>query len=185
MSASKYWRSKFKESSSPIPSESPKESAETERTVTEKAPEEIAPASRPAPIGRDFSRNKVIKQAGPDGRPMPPQRIPSVQTRYMDMLLAQDTIPRLHNILCALFQWILLAGYLVLPATFTRIEESDDVQDSADGGNVAASAALATVQNLPLLYVGAFCAGIGLLGKAWLWFAHRLNYVWLVNKIFM
>lgn len=142
------------------------------------------PTDRPSPIRHDFSRNE-IKRAGPNGRPVLPQRIPSVQTRYMDMLLAQDQIPRLHNILASLFQWILLAGYLVLPATFNSIKQSKDVQSSSDSGNFAAKAALTTVRNVPLLYVGAFCAGVGLLGKAWLWFAHRPNYVWLVNKIFM
>ena len=142
------------------------------------------PDDRPPPVRRDFSR-KEGRRAGPDARPMPPQRIPSVQTRYMDMLLAQDNIPRLHNILASLFQWILLAGYLVLPATFNSINRSKDVQSSSDSGNFAAKAALATVRNVPLLYIGAFSAGIGLIGKTWLWCAHRPNYVWLVNKIFL
>jgi hypothetical protein len=98
---------------------------------------------------------------------------------------SKDTIPRLHNILSSLFQWILLAGYLVLPATFSSLQESEDLRDSSDDGNIAAQAALATVRNVPLLYVGAFCAGVGLVGKTWLWWEHSGNYVWLVNKIFM
>lgn len=36
-------------------------------------------------------------------RPAPPNRQNSVQTRYMTMLLALDTIPRLHNILASFF----------------------------------------------------------------------------------
>src|SRR6187402_2243395 len=41
-------------------------------------------------------------------RPSGPNRQNSVQTRYMNMLLAMDTIPRFHNILIAFFTWILL-----------------------------------------------------------------------------
>ena len=51
-------------------------------------------------------------------------RKPSVQTRYVDMLLHLDTIPRLDNILASLFTWLLLAGYLVFPATFISLSES-------------------------------------------------------------
>jgi hypothetical protein len=60
-----------------------------------------------------------------------------------------------------------------------------DVQSYSNNGNVAAKAALTVVKNVALLYVGAFCAGIGLIGKAWMYFEHKENYVWLVNKIFM
>ena len=140
------------------------------------------------PITSDFQPRpvrRITKTNTFDGRPGTLQRIPSVQTRYMDMLLSQDTIPRLHNILASFLQWVLLAGYLVLPATFNSIRNSDQVQSSSEDGNIAATTALAAVKNLPLLYVGAFCTGIGLLGKFLLFLRHSKNYVWLVNKIFM
>jgi len=140
------------------------------------------------PITSDFQPKpvrRITKTHTSNGRPGTLQRIPSVQTRYMDMLLSQDTIPRLHNILASFLQWVLLAGYLVLPATFNSIRNSDEVQTSSEDGNIAAKTALAAVQNLPLLYVGAFCTGIGLLGKFLLFLRHAKNYVWLVNKIFM
>ena len=158
-------------------SASPEGSAESARPAIEQSSSQSR--SKPQP-----SRNTSRTNAS-DGRPRPPQRIPSVQTRYMDMLLSQDTIPRLHNILASFFQWILLAGYLVLPATFNSISESNEVQTSSQGGNIAAKAALTVVKNVPLLYVGAFGAGVGLTGKACLYFVHRRNYIWLVNKIFM
>jgi hypothetical protein len=141
--------------------------------------------SSTSPIVRQELERKQSKRPSFGGRPQAPQRIPSVQTQYMAMLLSQDSIPRLDNILAASFQWILLAGFLVLPATFKSIQSSERIQSSSQNGNVASAAALAAVSNAPLLYVGSFCLGFGLLGKAWLAFRHRGNYVWLVNKIFM
>lgn len=174
-------KSMFRRSSSvPPPSTNAKDSTESsERMGIEQPMSPEASSSQPKPL-RVKSRTNAS-----DGRPQPLQRIPSVQTRYMEMLLSQDSIPRVHNILASFFQWIMLAGYLVLPATFNSIENSSDVQSYSNNGNAAAKAALTVVKNVPFLYVGAFCAGIGLIGKVWLYFEHRGNYVWLVNKIFM
>ncbi|CZT08633.1 uncharacterized protein RAG0_13624 [Rhynchosporium agropyri] len=56
---------------------------------------------------------------------------PPLQTRYIDMLLQLDTIPKLHNILAGVFSWLLLAGYLVLPGTFTSIRNSRTLSEGA------------------------------------------------------
>jgi len=154
-----------------------KRSDDSERTATEQIT--VTNASKTRTKSQPSRKTSGINTS--DGRPQPLQRIPSVQTRYMDMLLSQDTIPRLHNILASFF----LAGYLVLPATFNSISQSNEVQTSSKGGNFAAKAALTVVKNVPLLYVGAFGAGVGLIGKACLFMVHRQNYIWLVNKIFM
>lgn len=194
------WKTRFKEATSPLtssihlPGHSPRASQHASKpsqhssrqsaTIERPAAENGIYTQSPTNPRREFSR-KASKRAGTDLRPGQLQRMPSVQTHYMDMLLSQDTIPRWHNISASFFQWVLLAGFLVLPATFNSISESDRVQTSSEAGNLAAKAALAAVKNVPLLYVGAFCAGVGLLGKVWLWIAHFRNYVWLVNKIFM
>jgi len=175
-------RIKFLIGEHPSDSASPsKHSGDSEPTATEQI---NAPNTGETRTKSQPSR-KTSRISTSDGRPQPLQRIPSVQTRYMDMLLSQDTIPRLHNILASFFQWILLAGFLVLPATFNSISQSNEVQTSSKGGNLAAKAALTVVKNVPLLYVGAFGAGVGLIGKACLFVVHRRNYIWLVNKIFM
>lgn len=117
-------------------------------------------------------------------RPQMPNRQNSVQTRYMEMLLNLDTIPRLHNILASFFTWILLAGFLVFPGTFTSISSKldDDPQFQENG---AASDLLKHVKHIPLLYVAAFCSGIGALGMIWMWWRWRENFVWLLNRIFL
>ena len=115
-------------------------------------------------------------------RPDAPIRQNSVQTRYMDMLLAMDTIPRLHNILSSFFTWILLAGFIIFPGTFTTISSLDS---QAIPGNHTASTIIASVKNIPLLVIAGVCAGIGAVGMVWLWWRWRQNYVWLLNKIFL
>jgi hypothetical protein len=112
-------------------------------------------------------------------------RTPSVQTRYMNMLLAVDQIPRLHNIFASFFTWILLAGYIVFPATFTSIQKAEGVSSNNHTENAIKDAILKTVKNVPLLWVAGACCILGGLGMLWLWFRWRDNYVWLINRIFL
>ncbi|KAF3008404.1 hypothetical protein E8E13_001331 [Curvularia kusanoi] len=98
------------------------------------------------------------------------------------MLLGLDHVSPLHNILASAFVWILLAGYIVFPATFNSLQkESYD-----DKANTRLKAeVLATARNVPLLYVAAVACGVGVLGCIWLWWKHRANYVWVINRIFL
>ncbi|KAF2187371.1 hypothetical protein K469DRAFT_570418 [Zopfia rhizophila CBS 207.26] len=111
------------------------------------------------------------------------RRRTTAQTKYIDMLLNLDQIPRLHNILASFFTWILLAGYIVFPATFNSIKKNNDLDEKANSN--LETQALVTVRNAPLLYVAAFACGIGIAGCVWLWWAHRGNYVWVINRIFL
>jgi hypothetical protein len=101
----------------------------------------------------------------------------------MNMLLDLDTIPRMHNMFASFFTWVLLAGFVILPGTFTSLSTLTD--DPSVASNHTASDILNQVKHVSLLYVGAFCAGIGALGMIWLWFRWRANYVWLLNRIFL
>ena len=128
------------------------------------------PISRPAPakhhIHNPFHRNDppiVSSKHGAAPRPAFPTRQNSVQTRYMDMLLNLDTIPRMHNIYAAFFSWILLAGFVIFPGTFTSLSKSLEPESDT------AKEFLDHVKHVPLLYVAAFCSGLGALGMLWLW----------------
>ena len=122
----------------------------------------------------------------------PPQsltvRVPTTETRYMQMLLHLDRIPRVYNFLAGLFTWILLASFLIIPGTFTSFKDSDafkNIQDNDDKSNAVARAILDSAANVGLLWLsGAFCM-IGGTGCLVLWARWRKNYVWLVNKIFL
>lgn len=99
------------------------------------------------------------------------------------MLLALDKIPRLHNILASFFGWILLAGFVVFPGTFTSLQKLQNnaiVQQSE-----AATEILNTVQSLPLLVIAALCCVVGYAGNIWLSLRWKNNYVWLLNRLYM
>jgi hypothetical protein len=115
-------------------------------------------------------------------RPDLQRRRTTARTRYIDMLLGLDHVSPFHNILASLSVWILLAGYIVFPATFNTLQK-DKYDDKAD--TELEQHALDTVRNVPLLYVAAFACGLGVAGCLWLWWQHRKNYVWVINRIFL
>ena len=84
-------------------------------------------------------------------------RKPSVQTRYMDMLLHLDTIPRLDNILASFFTWLLLAENLVFPATFVSLSDSQALAQAGKDGGELGAAVVNSIKNVPLLYIAAAC----------------------------
>jgi len=115
-------------------------------------------------------------------RPELQRRGTTVSTRYIDMLLGLDHVSPFHNILASLSVWILLAGYIVFPATFNKLQK-ETYDEKADTD--LKKHALNTVRNVPLLYVAAFACGLGVAGCLWLWWKHWKNYVWVINRIFL
>lgn len=111
-------------------------------------------------------------------RPSPPN-MPAghPQTRYMNMLLALDDIPQIFNMMASFFTWILLAGFILFPGTFTSLQQQ---QFSGMGAQL-----LSVVSNIPLYITAWVCTGIGAVGMIWLWWKWRRNYIWIVNRIFV
>ncbi|CAI6337318.1 unnamed protein product [Periconia digitata] len=122
-------------------------------------------------------------QSSSAARPPLQRRRTTAQTRYIDMLLELDDVPKLHNFLASGFTWILLAGYIVFPATFNKLQNDERLDEKAN--NRLKAEALATARNIPLLYIAAFACGIGVVGSLWLWWKHRKNYVWVINRVFL
>ncbi|KAH8105433.1 hypothetical protein BXZ70DRAFT_920852 [Cristinia sonorae] len=126
--------------------------------------------------------------AAPPSAPQPTPQRPSLihgtpsqmDTQYVNMLLALDDIPTIHNLAASFFNWILLAGFILFPGTFTSLQNLS----AANGGEVPANLVNAVTQ-LPLYIVAWVCCGIGALGMIWLWWRWRLNYIWGMNKIFV
>lgn len=115
-------------------------------------------------------------------RPGSLKRRPSANTRYMNMLLELDAVPRVHNMLASFFTWILLAGFIIFPGTFTSIQ-SLNVDDPSRSD--AEKWILGRVKNVPLLVIAGLCCGIGAAGMIWLWYRWHNNFIWLVNRIFL
>jgi hypothetical protein len=110
------------------------------------------------------------------------QHTPPQQSRYVGMLLQLDKVPSLHNFLASAFTRLLLAGFIVSPATFTS---RSNAAKNAASRNQMEQVILNTVQNVPLLWVAAICCLIGAFGISWLWWRWNDNFIWLVNKIFL
>ncbi|MCJ1391376.1 hypothetical protein MMC18_004240 [Xylographa bjoerkii] len=101
----------------------------------------------------------------------------------MEMLLDLDKIPRLHNIYASFFTWLLLAGYVVFPATFTTVNHDNKITQAAQ--TELERQILTEVRNAPLLYIAAICCIVGGSGMIWLWWKWRSNYIWMINRIFL
>ncbi|RDB26836.1 hypothetical protein Hypma_005368 [Hypsizygus marmoreus] len=114
-------------------------------------------------------------------RPDLPLSGPSqTDTKYVNMLLALDSIPRLHNMMASFFTWILLAGFVLFPGTFTSLQNAQADISSEFGRHV-----LNAVTHVPLFVIAFICCGIGAVGMVYLWWRWMYNYVWLVNRIFL
>jgi len=98
----------------------------------------------------------------------------------MTMLLAMDTIPRWHNLLSSFFTFILLAGFVIFPSTFTNISASEAIASAHTATEI-----LNSVKHVPLLVIAGVCCGIGAGGMIWLWWRWRENSVFLLNKLFL
>ncbi|KIW36747.1 uncharacterized protein PV06_11043 [Exophiala oligosperma] len=109
---------------------------------------------------------------------------PRAQSRYVAMLLELDKIPRRQNFYASLFTWLILAGYIVFPGTFTSLKTSNSVQEAANKTR-AGKIIIDTVQNASLLWIAGACCLFGVVGIALLWKKWNRNYIWptLLNAI--
>lgn len=110
------------------------------------------------------------------------QRKQTARTRYMQMLLDLDAVPKWHNLGVAMAAWILLAGFVIFPGTFTSIQNINEEDTSIDG---VEKWVLSRVKNLPLLVVAGICCGMGAMGMISFWIRWRRNYVWICNRVFL
>lgn len=107
-------------------------------------------------------------------------------TRYTEMLRQEAEVRFTYNIIASAANWILLAGYLVVPGTFTSLQHSDQVE-SALSHNEAGRKMLHTIHNPPLLGIACLFLVGGIAALVWLLRFNKLRsiYPWLINKIFM
>ncbi|KAL4863561.1 hypothetical protein BDV12DRAFT_189606 [Aspergillus spectabilis] len=107
-----------------------------------------------------------------------------IKTEYMHMLLDLDYIPWYYNMISSIANWVLLAGYLVIPGTFTSLQKSDMLNDDLSTSETG-QAIVASIQNPPILVIACAFLVMGLTGMVWLFWKRRDNYIWLINRLFM
>jgi uncharacterized membrane protein YgdD (TMEM256/DUF423 family) len=133
-------------------------------------------------------QNTDLREKGvPGGGGYYPGETGSAQTPYMNMLLSLDRIPRMHNILVSVFVWILLAGFVITPGSFTSVKRKQEGQtvEIAVSTRPDAEKLALTPANTAAMVVGFVCIIAGTFGSAWLALRWRRNYVWLLNKLYL
>ncbi|KAL3484451.1 hypothetical protein BJX62DRAFT_248413 [Aspergillus germanicus] len=108
----------------------------------------------------------------------------TVETEYVRMLLELQNVHWMYNSTASLANWMLLAGYLVIPGTFTSLQKSDSIEDKLSQ-NHAEKAILETIQNPPLVAIAWSLLSIGIGTICFLFNRWRRNYLWLINRLFI
>lgn len=93
------------------------------------------------------------------------------------MVLESYEIHQAYNIAAALSSWALLAGFIVLPGTFTSLAKLEH-------DNQAVRKLHDLAGKVPLFCVSGTLCLAGIVGTGWLWWRHRRNYVWLLVHLF-
>jgi hypothetical protein len=121
-------------------------------------------------------RPSSIESRASDGVPDGPSQI---QTPYMIMSIQANEARPWYNVCAGVCAWLTLAGYVVLPSTFTSLQRSGSLNGTKEGRIIQS-----TVRNLPLLPLASISCLVGISGTSWLWWKWRRNYGWLLGRIF-
>lgn len=108
----------------------------------------------------------------------------SPETLYMQKMIEADRVIWEYNILASASRWILLAGYLILPGSFTNLQNSQGASHEIGQTHVG-KAILIQIQNPPLISLGCLFFCVGSCGMGALYWKNQDNYIWLVNRLFM
>ncbi|KAH8746102.1 hypothetical protein F5883DRAFT_585915 [Diaporthe sp. PMI_573] len=95
---------------------------------------------------------------------------------YSRMVLESNEVGLRYNVAAAAACWLMLAGFFILPGTFTSIKRSSFLSASNDGRRIQSA-----VQNVPLLPVAGLCYVVAIAGLGTLWRRFRANYILTVS----
>lgn len=111
-----------------------------------------------------------------------PAPLQSTAMTYDRMCIESGNIPMLHNMSASFSTWVLLAGFTILPGTFTSLRKAaSSTIEAGIPDNVAQKAA----EKTPLLIIGFACCSVGAYGMYRLWLTYKSNYYWLLVHIFL
>lgn len=152
-----------------------------------------------AKVKLDIEEKAFSESPNVESRPALPKRTSTMDSRYVQMLLAHDSVTRWYNFLAAFCSWLVLAGFILFPGTFTNIQELETVNNvQVQKASVALlnfvgayriflsrSDDFDQVNRIPLLTVAGTCCAVGAVGMLALWYKFRHNYVWLIDRLFV
>lgn len=103
-------------------------------------------------------------------------------TEYTKQLLQFSDLPFYEGWGVAFASWLLLAGFVVFPGTFTNLKQ---LNLNGQPFGAAGQWLISKIQNLPLLGVACVCSGLGALGLLLFWLRWRHNYISITEKVFL
>lgn len=159
-------------------------SSSTTPTLTDDTP--VSPRTRGPSSSSTTATNNALPPHPLSPRfppPSPPRPLPSsqhqrnasFQTRYMNMAMSTERIPRAHNILSNVFAWMILLAFILAPANFCGQADDDDYD----------VVSYKPIPSTALLAASCTIFGLGSLGMLWLALCWRRNYIWLMNRIYL
>ncbi|KAH8600123.1 hypothetical protein B0O99DRAFT_503568 [Bisporella sp. PMI_857] len=88
---------------------------------------------------------------------------------------------RFADIYASLLAWLLLAGFIVLPATMASFRHSRIL------GNIdrTGEEVLDRIYSIPLLVIAGTSCACGSLGLLWLCWKNKTNHIWLEERVFL
>ena len=99
-------------------------------------------------------------------------------TRYVGQLIESTEVPFSHTWGVSFASWLLLAGFIVIPGTFTSQSLKKDAVSNVELW------VFTKIQYLPLLGVAGICSGVGALGMIVFWVYWRNNYHVIKHEVF-
>ena len=113
---------------------------------------------------------------------MDPPDYSNSHTEYDKMILRMDKeIKPYYFGLAGFFSWLLLAGFLVSPTTYSSVRYLDAPKQTGDIGK----AVMHAVRNIPLIFIASFACIIAAVGLAWLWTRWHHNHIWIHRYLVM
>jgi len=113
---------------------------------------------------------------------MDPPDYSDSHTDYDKMILRMDKeIKPYYFGLAGFFSWLLLAGFLVSPTTYSSVRYLDAPKQTGDIGK----AVMHAVRNIPLIFIASFACIIAAVGLAWLWTRWHHNHIWIHRYLVM
>ena len=129
-------------------------------------PPQTASASANAKLQQkeDVAAHAAANLASAPTRPRLHGNLSHMDTQYVNMMLALDDIPALHNLAASFFAWILLAGFILFPGTFTSL------QNIGPQTGTLGQELIDKVTQLPLCVFFLCASACGLLANNFLWY---------------
>lgn len=97
------------------------------------------------------------------------------------MVMESSEMSVRYNVAAAAACWIMLAGFFILPGTFTALQRSTIINSTQSDVRQFENA----VQNISLLPLAGVCYLAAASTMVYLGYRFRLNYIWISRQLLM